>query len=135
MSNEVLIPRNSFKSLSAEKIQEQITMRLNMVRAMGGSDADVYKQPILNDIAELEVIKIEKHYPNGLEELKELAIYLHSNFCHYNHTDGCGWEYEYSKDGNGKTQHNWTGYSHKDYLEKAAKHLPHLKNIILRGKN
>jgi hypothetical protein len=129
MENQTLVPKNSFKTLNAEQIQEQIVMRMNMVRAMGGSDADVYKQPILDDIATLEIIKIEKQYPNGLEELKELAIYLHSSFCCINHDDGCGWHWEISHD-----KHNWNGYAHKEYLEKASRHLPHLKKIILKGK-
>ena len=43
-----------------------------------------------------------------------LAITLHKNLCHHNHTDGCGWEYESDKNGA-----QWTGHAHSRYLLKA----------------
>jgi hypothetical protein len=43
--------------------------------------------------------------------VRNLAIILHTALCRYNHTDGCGWEYE-----------NWTDklfHSRPDYLQRA----------------
>jgi hypothetical protein len=116
--------------LSIAEIQIQILKRQEILKAMPGDDAAAYKKPIEEDIAKLEVLKVEKTYKETDEnELIKMAIYLHSNFCHHNHTDACGWEYEFNAKG-----HDWTGYSHKHYLQEAAKHLPHFKNIILGGK-
>lgn len=44
----------------------------------------------------------------------DLAIFLHSKFCHGNHTDGCSWYYAV-KDG----MHDWSDYAHEEYLKKA----------------
>lgn len=44
----------------------------------------------------------------------ELAEFLHSKLCSWNHTDGCAWHY--FKD-------DWTERTHKKYLEKAQKML------------
>lgn len=44
------------------------------------------------------------------EELRELADFLHSKLCKYNHTDQCDYHYD-----NG----DWTAYSRKEYLKKA----------------
>ena len=47
---------------------------------------------------------------------KQLAIDLHKCTCTQNHTDGCGWHYEF----NSKTQaDDWDGWAHKEYLKKA----------------
>lgn len=54
----------------------------------------------------------------ALPEDEQLAITLHSMLCHWNHTDGCSWEYEGS---GGKT--DWNGHAHKQYLEKGRKML------------
>lgn len=54
---------------------------------------------------------------------KEIAVYLHDNFCSYNHIDECGWAYE--KDGD---DHNWRGNSHKRWLERAKDFIEFLKN-------
>ena len=122
---ENLIKPNS--KLTIAEIQIQILKRQEILKSMPGDDAIDYKRPIMDDIAKLEVLKVEKTYPTTDEcELKKLAIYLHKNFCYANHTDACGWEYEFKK-----KDHDWSGYSHKHYLDQAAKHLPHLKNIIL----
>lgn len=45
---------------------------------------------------------------------QRLAISLHSLLCHYNHIDGCSWEYEGSKN-----IPEWTGHAHSRYLTKA----------------
>ncbi len=47
-----------------------------------------------------------------------LAIALHKSLCTLNHTDGCSWHYEMEN-----SRHDWGGYSHVHYLEKARKLL------------
>lgn len=70
------------------------------------------------------------------DELKQLAELMHSKFCHYNHTDQCGWMYEYElevvvdpkygkvsqtrRDADGNTIANWRAHERKKYLNKAA---------------
>lgn len=51
-----------------------------------------------------------------LTKLKPLVIRAHDLLCKWNHTDGCGWGYETSKefvDG-----HNWDAYAHYSWLTK-----------------
>lgn len=50
------------------------------------------------------------------DPLKLLTEKLHGVLCGLNHTDGCGWYYEIQKD-----VHNWGGYEHKHWLDKARK--------------
>lgn len=38
--------------------------------------------------------KIMAELQNITEEEKRLAEVLHNIMCHWNHTDGCGWEYD-----------------------------------------
>lgn len=66
----------------------------------------------------LNIKKLEKQLREfkDLSPNKKLAISLHELSCHWNHTDGCGWYYEF-KDG----QHDWQGSSHGSYLSKAEK--------------
>ena len=45
-----------------------------------------------------------------------LAIELHDVLCHSNHTDACGWYYEFA----GK-EHNFAGGAHDHYLIQARK--------------
>lgn len=47
---------------------------------------------------------------------KALAESLHEMTCRLNHTDGCGWFYEFKN-----KEADWEGYSHKEYLAKARK--------------
>lgn len=47
---------------------------------------------------------------------KQLARELHSLLCTWNHTDGCGWFYEF-KD----KKDDWTGWAHGEYLKKAQR--------------
>lgn len=54
----------------------------------------------------------------ALPEDEQLAIRLHSMFCHWSHIDGCSWEYEGS---GGK--HDWNGHAHVEYLKKGRKML------------
>jgi hypothetical protein len=44
---------------------------------------------------------------------------LHELFCHYNHTDQCGWYYEAASGENKK----WTQYAHAKYLAAARELL------------
>lgn len=60
--------------------------------------------------------ELQKEYNSLLPENKRMAILLHKNLCLCNHTDMCGWYYEI--DG---VIHDWEGYTHKEYLEKANK--------------
>lgn len=45
---------------------------------------------------------------------KQLATELHSMLCTWNHTDGCGWYYEFDN-----KKDNWTGHAHAEYLKKS----------------
>lgn len=45
---------------------------------------------------------------------KQLATELHGMLCNWNHTDGCGWFYEF-KD----KKDDWRGSAHGQYLKKA----------------
>jgi hypothetical protein len=58
--------------------------------------------------------------PDSFEnEEQELAIFLHKELCHYNHADGCSWEYEKDR----KTP--WCGlyFAHNEYLGMARRML------------
>lgn len=67
---------------------------------------------------ELRTLKAEKNEVISKTEAGRLAVLLHKKFCNHNHTDACGWEYEFI----GKT-HDWSGYAHNDYLNRAEKLL------------
>jgi len=56
-----------------------------------------------------------------LPEEYKLAITLHSLLCHWNHTDGCSWEYEKYEGPNKDI--NWNGHAHAEYLRKSRKIL------------
>ena len=56
---------------------------------------------------QLEVAKAES--PD-----QQLARELHGMACTMNHTDGCGWYYEFKN-----KQDDWTGRVHGEYLAKA----------------
>lgn len=58
---------------------------------------------------ELETAKLES--PDH-----QLAKELHSMLCTWNHTDGCGWYYEFKN-----KQDDWTGRAHGEYLKRAQK--------------
>lgn len=46
---------------------------------------------------------------------KELATHLHDQFCKSSHMDECSWHHEIDRG------EDWSGASHKKYLEKAKK--------------
>lgn len=75
------------------------------------------------ELAELETqLEVAKTEPDDYR----LARELHTLLCKWNHTDGCGWYYEF-KD----KQEDWTGYAHDRYLTKARRltHQCQNKNI------
>jgi len=49
------------------------------------------------------------------EREKALAEFLHDLCCSKNHTDGCGWEWEDSK------ENKWNGTTHQVWLAKAKR--------------
>jgi len=87
-------------------------------------------------MSKLTIFGIEeqiKQHEQGLKDLQaqleeaklespdhQLAKELHSMLCNQNHTDGCGWHYEFT----GKKD-NWTGHAHSEYLKKAQKMICH----------
>lgn len=53
-------------------------------------------------------------------DAKDLAIELHDKFCTGNHIDQCGWSYEKNYDENNEVKsHDWSGFAHSRWLEKA----------------
>lgn len=56
--------------------------------------------------------------------LHELAVYLHDIECKQNHTDMCGWGYEYrtiTVDGVSQSLPDWDRSTHRRYLARAYK--------------
>lgn len=54
---------------------------------------------------------------------KRVAIVLHGNHCHANHTDGCGWFYEIPRSG----EHDFNGSTHRHWLSRADSTIKNLK--------
>ena len=73
-------------------------------------DSDISKLKI--QLAELEA---EKASLSKLTASEQLAIYLHKAFCHDNHVDGCGWEYEIKA----VHKHDWSQHAHSRWHVKA----------------
>ncbi len=72
--------------------------------------------------AEADALEASDKAFNELPEDHRLAITLHKMLCHLNHTDGCGWEYEYLTrpvGWTGASVPDWNGYAHGRYLAKA----------------
>ena len=65
-----------------------------------------------------ELAKLEKELETARLEPPEeqLAKELHSMLCTWNHTDGCGWYYEFKN-----KKDDWTGSAHGEYLGRARK--------------
>jgi len=82
-----------------------------MMSIIENIESDIEKQKqILKDLeAKLKETKLQS--PDKL-----LAAELHGMLCTYNHTDGCGWYYEF-KD----KQDLWDRHAHGEYLIKAQK--------------
>lgn len=62
----------------------------------------------------LERLKQEEKQLLGLSPTQIIADEIHTLMCHWNHTDGCGWEYE-----------SWSqpGWSRMQYINKALELL------------
>jgi hypothetical protein len=73
------------------------------------------KQEVADLEAKLELAKLDTP-----EE--QLAKSLHGMLCTWNHTDGCGWFYEF-KD----KKDDWSGHAHGEYMKK-ARNLMHICN-------
>lgn len=72
--------------------------------------------------AEADALEAADKAFNELPEDQRLAITLHTLLCRWNHTDGCGWEYEYLQKPSGwegPSAPDWNGYAHSRYLLKA----------------
>jgi hypothetical protein len=78
--------------ITISKIEEQISS---------------HEQELVRLKLELEAAKLES--PDH-----QLAKELHGMLCTWNHTDGCGWYYEF-KD----KQDDWNGHAHGQYLTRA----------------
>lgn len=65
-----------------------------------------------------DLAKLEKELEVARQEDPDhqLAKELHSMLCTWNHTDGCGWFYEF-KD----KKDDWTRDAHREYLGRARK--------------
>lgn len=77
------------------------------------------QEKILTNIKE----NIKLTLDNPPDEAQEIAIVLHGMQCNWNHTDGCGWFWEIK----GGDVHEWTGYTHKEFLKKAQKFISECK--------
>lgn len=83
---------------------------------------------VLNTITATEnVSRLERELEEAREALEwakrqppehALAEALHDTLCHWNHTDGCSWGYEGSRD-----TADWNAHAHRTYLDKARKAL------------
>jgi uncharacterized Fe-S cluster-containing MiaB family protein len=65
---------------------------------------------------ELDALLVEKKKLEAMPQDYALAIFLHDLLCTWNHTDGCGWFYEFID-----KEHNWSGHTHGRYLGQARK--------------
>lgn len=87
---------------------------------------------MIQDI-ENEIAKVKEEHQKKLDELQhklatereksfdqQVATELHGLLCTWNHTDGCGWFYEF-KD----KKDNWSGSAHNNYLMRAQKLIHH----------
>jgi hypothetical protein len=87
-------------------------------------------------MSKLTIFSIEekiKQHEQGLKDLQaqlieaklespdhQLAKELHGMLCTHNHTDGCGWHYEFNN-----KKDDWFGHAHTEYLKKAQKMICH----------
>ena len=60
-----------------------------------------------------------------LARAQTIAEEYHRLTCNYNHTDECGWYYEFH---NGKA--DWNGGEHKRYLEKVLMYLTEYDELV-----
>lgn len=76
-----------------------------------------------------DVVKLEKELEKAKLESPDhqLAKELHGMLCQWNHTDGCGWYYEFKN-----KEDDWTGRAHGEYLKKAQKLICQCKENDIR---
>lgn len=82
-------------------------------------------------VVEREIAKLrEEHEKLLVEEAayakmpldQQAAITLHSNCCHSDHTEACGWYYEVTRN-----EHDWNGSTHRHWLSRANAVIANLK--------
>jgi hypothetical protein len=64
---------------------------------------------------DLKDLESQLEYARSQNPVHQLAIELHNMQCRWNHTDGCGWYYEFQN-----KKDDWTGYAHTEYLKRAS---------------
>jgi len=76
-----------------------------------GIEKEIKKQE--KDLAALvaKLVEAKQESPD-----KQLARELHDMLCTQNHTDGCGWFYEFDN-----KKDRWIGHAHTEFLKKAEK--------------
>ncbi len=65
------------------------------------------------ELARLKELRDEEA---GWTVYQRLAVRLHDETCHHNHTDGCSWYYEISQG-----RHDWNASEHIKQLSKVAR--------------
>lgn len=80
-------------------------------------------QKLRAELAEAEAVKLA--WDDKPDDEYKMAELLHERFCGWNHTDGCGWFYEFA-DG----RPNWSGYAHSDWLGKAREFLSAAEKVF-----
>lgn len=78
--------------------------------------------------AEADALEEKLRVFEAMPEDERLAITLHEMLCRWNHTDGCGWEYE-GKNG----IPDWHGHAHGKYLGKARMILSCCKRLNIKA--
>lgn len=82
------------------------------------------EQDITEKLVQLELLKQQEAEFNALEPEVRFAIQLHEICCKSNHTDRCGWYYEFNKH-----THDWNGYDHLKWLKISQQVLIELKKL------
>lgn len=60
-----------------------------------------------------------------------LAVTIHKKTCRWNHTDGCGWDYESKRGAEGERREDWSGSTHKEYLSRADAMISALADLAV----
>lgn len=96
------------------------------------------QQPNLEKIARLRaelaeeeaVLHAWKRAAQEQGEQQKLAIALHDKYCSADHTMGCGWLYEQSKDAStGQVTHFWDSPSHVTWLGKTESFIKQVTQL------
>ncbi len=73
------------------------------------------REEIANLQSKLVEVEAAEEIERQLPAEHQLANILHELLCHWNHTDGCGWYYEFKN-----RVADWDRDTHKGYLKKAV---------------